>query len=75
MQELHKKYESNGLSVLAFPCNQFGGQEPNPEAQIKEFVKRYNVEFDMFSKINVNGQGSFLKSILVFLFHSIYIKM
>ena len=57
MQELHKKYEADGLSVLAFPCNQFGGQEPHPEAQIKEFVKRYNVGFDMFSKVNVNGQG------------------
>ncbi len=58
MQELHRKYEKEGLSVLAFPCNQFGGQEPKPEAEIKEFVKQYAVEFDMFSKINVNGDGA-----------------
>ena len=45
-------------SVLAFPCNQFGGQEPKPEAEIKEFVKKFSVEFDMFSKINVNGDGN-----------------
>ena len=57
MQELHKKYESQGLSVLGFPCNQFAGQEPKAEAEIKEFVQQYNVEFDMFSKINVNGDG------------------
>jgi glutathione peroxidase-family protein len=33
-------------------------QEPKPEAEIKEFVKKFNVEFDMFSKINVNGDGN-----------------
>lgn len=67
MQELHRKYEPQGLSVLAFPCNQFGGQEPNPEAEIKDFVKKFSVEFDMFSKIKVNGEEAhplykFLKS-------------
>lgn len=67
MQELHRKYESQGLSVLAFPCNQFGGQEPNPENEIKEFIKQYSVEFEMFSKIKVNGEEAhplykFLKS-------------
>jgi glutathione peroxidase-family protein len=69
MQELHKKYEPQGLSVLAFPCNQFGGQEPKPEAEIKEFVKKFSVEFDMFSKINVNGDGELFK--LFFLFYLI----
>lgn len=58
MQELYKKYEPEGLSLLAFPCNQFGGQEPKPEAEIKEFVSQYGVTFDMFSKINVNGDGA-----------------
>lgn len=58
MQELHKKYSAQGLSVLAFPCNQFGGQEPKPENEILEFVKQYNVEFDMFSKVNVNGEDA-----------------
>jgi len=58
MQSLYKKYEPQGLSVIAFPCNQFGGQEPKPEAEIREFVKQYNVEFDMFSKVNVNGKDA-----------------
>ncbi|KAL3209217.1 hypothetical protein MRX96_009218 [Rhipicephalus microplus] len=47
--------ESKGLRILAFPCNQFGGQEPGTEADIKKFVEKYNVKFDMFSKVNVNG--------------------
>lgn len=68
MQDLHRKYEKDGLSVLAFPSNQFGGQEPKPENEIKEFVKeKFDVEFCMFSKINVNGDNAhplykFLKS-------------
>jgi len=54
--ELYNKYsEAAGLRILGFPCNQFGGQEPGTEQEIKEFVSKYNVEFDMFSKINVNG--------------------
>jgi len=66
--ELHNKYsEASGLRILGFPCNQFGGQEPGTEQEIKEFVAKYNVEFDMFSKINVNGDSAhplftFLKS-------------
>lgn len=56
LQELHEKYaESKGLRILAFPCNQFGNQEPGTEAEIKEFAKKFNVQFDMFSKVNVNG--------------------
>nr|AIL94180.1 glutathione peroxidase [Brachionus koreanus] len=67
LSELYKKHEKDGLSVLAFPCNQFGGQEPKPEAEIKEFIKQFDVKFDMFSKINVNGDNAhplykFLKS-------------
>ena len=51
--------EAAGLRILAFPCNQFGGQEPGTEAEIKEFATgKYNVTFDMFSKINVNGGDS-----------------
>lgn len=57
--ELHNKYsEASGLRILGFPCNQFGGQEPGTEQEIKEFVAKYNVEFDMFSKINVNGDSA-----------------
>ena len=54
---MYEKYsEAAGLRILAFPCNQFGGQEPGTEAEIKEFATgKYNVTFDMFSKINVNG--------------------
>uniref|UniRef100_T1IH16 Glutathione peroxidase n=1 Tax=Strigamia maritima TaxID=126957 RepID=T1IH16_STRMM len=56
LQDLYEKYgESKGLRILAFPCNQFGNQEPWPEAEIKEFLKQFNVSFDLFSKIKVNG--------------------
>ncbi|KAG8454622.1 hypothetical protein GDO86_001008, partial [Hymenochirus boettgeri] len=56
--ELHAKYAEQGLRILGFPCNQFGKQEPGDEAQIKEFAASYNVKFDMFSKIDVNGDGA-----------------
>lgn len=52
---MHAKYAEKGLSILGFPSNQFGRQEPGSNAQIKEFAKSYNAEFDMFSKIDVNG--------------------
>jgi len=56
LTELYDKYaESEGLRILAFPCNQFGGQEPLGENEIKEFVKEYNVRYDMASKVDVNG--------------------
>jgi len=56
LQALYEKYsETKGLRILGFPCNQFGSQEPGTEAEIKEFVKKFNVSFDLFSKINVNG--------------------
>jgi glutathione peroxidase len=44
--------------VLGFPCNQFAGQEPGSDAEILEFVtSKFNVDFPMFSKIEVNGDG------------------
>jgi len=56
MVALHKKYKDKGLSVLAFPCNQFGAQEPGTEEDIKKFLgSKYKPEFDMFRKIDVNG--------------------
>lgn len=59
LQALYEKYgESKGLKILGFPCNQFGNQEPGSEAEIKEFIKKFNVQFDMFSKINVNGDDA-----------------
>lgn len=60
MEQLHEKYapdSQGGLRILAFPSNQFGNQEPGSETQIKEYVTKFNVAFDMFSKIDVNGEG------------------
>ncbi|KAK9872388.1 hypothetical protein WA026_017846 [Henosepilachna vigintioctopunctata] len=47
--------ESKGLRILAFPCNQFAGQEPGDSAEIMEFIKSKNVNFDVFEKVEVNG--------------------
>jgi glutathione peroxidase len=58
LQELHQRYAAQGLSVLGFPANEFGGQEPGTNAEIAEFCSRnYGVQFDMFSKIIVRGNG------------------
>jgi len=56
MVALHNKYKDKGFTVLAFPCNQFLKQEDKTEAEIKEFVKQFKVEFPVFSKIDVNGE-------------------
>lgn len=51
--------ETKGLRILAFPCNQFGSQEPGTNEEIKAFATgKYGVQFDMFSKINVNGDNA-----------------
>ena len=56
LEALYEKYKGRGFEVLGFPCNQFGGQEPGTEAQIKTFCEtKYAVKFPMFSKIDVNG--------------------
>lgn len=55
LAQIHVGYQEKGLSILAFPCNQFGKQEPGTHEEIKKFVKGYNFEGDMFAKINVNG--------------------
>lgn len=56
LEALHEKYEGKGLEVLGFPCNQFGEQEPGSSLEIAEFCeKTYNVQFDMFEKIDVKG--------------------
>jgi len=58
LQNLHEKYNEKGLAVLGFPCNQFGKQEPGTEKEISEFcTQNYGVKFDMFSKIEVNGEN------------------
>nr|UCR61001.1 peroxidase [Aphelinus asychis] len=59
LQALYEKYgESKGLRVLAFPSNEFAGQEPGTSKEIEEFVKKFNVTFDMYEKIKVNGDGA-----------------
>lgn len=56
LQKLYDQYESRGFSVLGFPCNQFGKQEPGEAAQIGAFCERnYGVTFPMFGKIDVKG--------------------
>jgi glutathione peroxidase len=56
LEALQKSYGSRGFSVLGFPCNQFGRQEPGNAAQIQEFcASNYAVSFPMFDKIDVNG--------------------
>lgn len=57
--ELYDKYaDSKGLRILAFPCNQFGRQEPGDSEKIKEFTQKKGVKFDVFEKINVNGPNA-----------------
>ena len=57
LEALHEKYNEKGLAVLGFPCNQFGKQEPGSDEDVAEFCqKNYGVKFDMFSKIDVNGE-------------------
>ena len=56
LEAIYEKYKDKGLTIVGFPCNQFGGQEPKAEEDIKEFcTSTYNVTFPMFSKIEVNG--------------------
>jgi glutathione peroxidase len=57
LEGLHEAYVKEGLVVLGFPCNQFGKQEPGSSEEIAEFCeKNYGVKFDMFSKVDVNGE-------------------
>jgi glutathione peroxidase len=59
LQALSEKYKDQGLRVLAFPCNQFGQQEPGTPAEIQQFcTQKYNVTFDLFDKVEVNGDGA-----------------
>ena len=57
LEELQEQYGDRGFSVVGFPCNQFGGQEPGSAEEIAEFCSAtYGVSFPMFEKIDVNGQ-------------------
>jgi glutathione peroxidase len=56
LQELHESYAEQGLQVVGFPCNQFGGQEPGDSAEIGAFCqKNFGVTFQMMEKVDVNG--------------------
>jgi glutathione peroxidase len=58
LQEIYDKYKSQGFEILAFPCNQFGGQEPGSNEQIAEFCSaNFGVAFKLFDKIDVNGSN------------------
>ncbi len=59
LQKLHEQYSGKGLRIVAFPCNEFGGQEPGTEAEIKAFCKeRFDVTFPLASKIAVKGDAA-----------------
>jgi glutathione peroxidase len=56
LEALYRKYLEHGFTVLGFPCDQFGKQEPGNETEIKEFCRlSYDVTFPLFAKIEVNG--------------------
>jgi glutathione peroxidase len=56
LQKLYVTYKDQGFTVLGFPCNQFGGQEPGTDEEIQAFCSlNYQVTFPMFAKIDVNG--------------------
>ena len=58
LEKLQKKYGDQGFTVVGFPCNQFGGQEPGNAEEIKTFCRtHYGVSFPMYEKIEVNGPG------------------
>lgn len=55
LQGLYDTYCHKSFSILAFPCNQFGGQESKSNEEIQDFAQSYHVRFPVFDKINVNG--------------------
>jgi glutathione peroxidase len=57
LEELYEKYKDKGFSILGFPCNDFGAQEPGTEAEIQAFCStKYDVSFPLFSKVHVKGE-------------------
>lgn len=66
LEEIYKKYKDKGFEILAFPCNQFGEQEPGTNEEIKNFCSsKFDVTFKLFDKVDVNGKDkSLLYSIL-----------
>jgi glutathione peroxidase len=59
LEKLYDTYKEKGFTVLGFPCNQFGGQEPGTDEEISSFCTlNYQVEFPLFQKIEVNGENA-----------------
>ena len=59
LEKLYQTYQKQGFEILAFPCNQFGGQEPGTPKQIQNFCKvNFDVTFPLFAKIAVNGKDT-----------------
>ena len=59
LQELYDTYAERGLEILGFPCNQFAGQDPGTNDEIRSFCQiNYGVTFPIFEKINVNGKNA-----------------
>eukprot|EP01147_Barroeca_monosierra_P005886 gene5886-9073_t len=59
LTEVYSKFAHRGLRILAFPCNQFGRQEPGTNAEINNFAcSKYNAAYDIMSKIEVNGENT-----------------
>lgn len=59
LEALWRKYRDRGFEVIAFPCNQFGGQEPGDAAEIASFcLLNYGVSFPLMAKVKVNGAGA-----------------
>ncbi|RAL53110.1 unnamed protein product [Cuscuta campestris] len=59
LTQLYEKYKNEGLEILAFPCNQFGNQEPGTNEEIKEIAcTRFKAEFPIFGKVDVNGDNA-----------------
>ena len=59
LEELYRDYKERGFEILAFPCNQFGAQEPGDAEEIKNFCSlTYDVSFPLMAKIDVNGDDA-----------------
>ena len=66
LETIYQKYKDKGFTVLGFPCNQFGGQEPGTNEEIKQFCSsKFNVTFPLYDKIEVNGANR----------HSLYVAL
>lgn len=59
LERLHRTYGARGFTVLGFPCNQFGAQEPGTAEEIRSFCSsKYDVSFPLFAKVDVNGESA-----------------